>query len=38
MPFVTQVLLPKRDNLGRRFRRKHYVDFHHRMKKRNGSR
>jgi len=31
MPFVTQVLLPKRDNLGRRFDRERYAPFHARM-------
>ena len=31
MPFITQVLLPKRDNDGRRFGRKRYREFHSRM-------
>src|SRR5467141_2021751 len=31
MPFITQVLLPKRDNLGRPFGRKRYDAFHARM-------
>jgi hypothetical protein len=31
MPFITQVLLPKRNNLGRRFRAGAYGDFHARM-------
>jgi len=34
MPFVTQILLPKRDNLGRRFHREHYAPFHARMRER----
>jgi hypothetical protein len=36
MPFITQVLLPKRDNLGRPFSREHYVAFHARMIRRFG--
>jgi hypothetical protein len=36
MPFITQVLLPKRDNLGRPFGREHYVAFHARMIRRFG--
>ena len=31
MPFITQVLLPKRDNLGRPFARRAYRAFHARM-------
>jgi hypothetical protein len=31
MPFITQILLPKRDNLGRPFDRQHYGAFHGRM-------
>jgi hypothetical protein len=31
MPFITQVLLPKRDNLSRSFSRKRYRAFHARM-------
>jgi hypothetical protein len=31
MPFITQVLLPKRDRLGRRFARQAYRAFHSRM-------
>lgn len=31
MAFITQVLLPKRDNLGRRFERELYAAFHARM-------
>jgi hypothetical protein len=31
MMFITQVLLPKRDNLGRPFRRQQYRAFHARM-------
>jgi hypothetical protein len=31
MPFITQVLLPKRDNLGRPFARRHFDAFHSRM-------
>jgi hypothetical protein len=31
MPFITQVLLPKHDNLGRPFRRKRFAAFHGRM-------
>ena len=31
MAFITQVLLPKRDNLGQSFRRRHYVAFQNRM-------
>jgi hypothetical protein len=36
MPFVTQILLPKHDNLGRRWRRDHYRAFHARMIRRFG--
>jgi hypothetical protein len=36
MPFITQVLLPKRDNLGRAFGRKRYGAFHERMIRRFG--
>lgn len=36
MPFVTQVLLPKRDNLGRPFGRGQYGAFHQRMIRRFG--
>jgi len=31
MPFITQVLLPKRDNLGQPYGREHYRAFHARM-------
>jgi hypothetical protein len=31
MTVITQVLLPKRDNLGRRFRRQQYRPFHARL-------
>jgi hypothetical protein len=31
MPFITQVLLPKRDNLGRPYGRARYEQFHERM-------
>jgi hypothetical protein len=31
MPFITQILLPKRDNMGRPFARKHYQSFQSRM-------
>src|ERR1017187_2202982 len=31
MTFITQVLLPKRDNTGRRYRRSQYSVFHTRM-------
>src|SRR6266404_4143120 len=31
MPFITQVLLPKRGNLGQLFRRKRFAAFHARM-------
>jgi hypothetical protein len=31
MPFITQVLLPKRDNLGRAIPREHYRAFQMRM-------
>jgi hypothetical protein len=31
MAFITQVLLPKRDNLGRPFGREHYPAFHARL-------
>ncbi|SRR6266478_6651906 len=36
MPFITQVLLPKRDNLGRPFERELYLAFHARMLRRFG--
>ena len=36
MPFITQVLLPKRDPLGRAFTRNAYRDFHARMIQRYG--
>jgi hypothetical protein len=36
MPFITQVLLPKRDNLGQRFGRERYRAFHGRMIRRFG--
>jgi hypothetical protein len=36
VPFITQVLLPKRDNLGRRFGRRQYEAFHARMIRRFG--
>jgi hypothetical protein len=36
MPFITQVLLPKRDNSGRPFGRRHYSAFHARMVRRFG--
>jgi hypothetical protein len=36
MAFITQVLLPKRDNLGRPFDRKTYDAFHLRMIRRFG--
>jgi hypothetical protein len=36
MPFITQVLLPKRDNFGRRFGRRHYSAFHARLIRRFG--
>jgi hypothetical protein len=36
MPFITQVLLPKRDNLGRRYGRGRYGAFHARMLRRFG--
>jgi hypothetical protein len=36
MPFITQVLLPKRDNLGRLFPRDSYHAFHARMIRRYG--
>ena len=36
MPFITQILLPKRDNLGRRFARDAYRPFHARMIRRYG--
>jgi hypothetical protein len=36
MPFITQVLLPKRDNLGHRFARGAYRAFHTRMIRRYG--
>jgi len=31
LPFITQILLPKRDNLGRPFERDSYAAFHARM-------
>lgn len=31
MSFITQILLPKRDNVGRRFPRDRYAAFHRRM-------
>jgi hypothetical protein len=31
MPFITQILLPKHDNLGRPYRRERYSAFHARM-------
>jgi hypothetical protein len=36
MSFITQILLPKRDNLGLRFSRQHYGPFHTRMIRRFG--
>ena len=36
MPFITQILLPKRDNLGRHFRQEHFRGFHARMIRRFG--
>jgi hypothetical protein len=36
MAFITQVLLPKRDNLGRRFGRNRYRAFHARLMSRFG--
>ena len=36
MPFITQVLLPKRDNLGRPYGRGRYGAFHARMLRRFG--
>src|SRR5260370_30689724 len=36
MPFITQVLLPKRDNAGQLFGRKQYDAFHARMLRRFG--
>jgi hypothetical protein len=36
MPFITQILLPKRDNLGRRLTARHYRPFHDRMISRYG--
>ncbi len=36
MPFITQVLLPKRDNLGRRFATRAYRAFHAGMIQRYG--
>src|SRR5437660_1733408 len=36
MPFITQVLLPRRDNAGRRFNRELYFAFHGRMIRRFG--
>jgi len=31
MPFITQILLPRCDNLGRRFERERYCAFHARL-------
>jgi hypothetical protein len=36
MPFITQVLLPKRNNLGRRFSADAFREFHARMIERYG--
>src|SRR5690242_17017549 len=36
MPFITQVLIPKRDNAGRPFARERYTAFHARMMQRFG--
>jgi hypothetical protein len=36
MPYITQLLLPKRDNLGRRFGRARYSAFHARLIRRFG--
>jgi hypothetical protein len=36
MPFITQVLLPKRDNFGRTFGRDHYSALHARLVRRFG--
>jgi hypothetical protein len=36
MPFITQVLLPKRDNAGRPYGRERYAAFHLRMLRRFG--
>jgi hypothetical protein len=36
MPFITQVLLPKHDNLGRAFRPDRYRPFHDRLIRRFG--
>ena len=36
MAFITQVLIPKRDNLGRPFGRDHYSAFHSRLIRRFG--
>jgi hypothetical protein len=36
MAYITQVLLPKRDNLGRAFDRDHYSPFHSRLIRRFG--
>jgi hypothetical protein len=36
MPFITQILLPKRDNLGHLFARRAYRAFHARMIQRYG--
>ncbi len=36
MSFITQVLLPKFDNLGRRLERSHFSGFHSRMIRRYG--
>jgi hypothetical protein len=36
MPFITQVLVPRRDNTGRLFRPQRYAGFHARMMRRFG--
>ena len=36
MPFITQILLPKRDNLGHSYDRERYSAFHARMIRRFG--
>jgi hypothetical protein len=36
MPFVTQILIPKRDNAGRRFDKARYIAFHTRLIRRFG--
>jgi hypothetical protein len=36
MPYITQVLLPKRDNLGRAFDREDFTAFHARLIRRFG--